>query len=395
MAKRRSGRRGNGEGSIYQLPDGRWRGSVFLGYRQGKPHRKYVTRRTRAQAAAEIRRLLEAQRQGQLVTTGSMTVGEWLAIYLQQVAKPKIRPRTFDRYALDIERHIVPAIGRHRLHKLRPAHLVELYNAKAAEGLSGASVRHMHAVIRRALNVAVKWQLIAVNPRTLVDAPQARQHEITPLSTAEARRLIQATEGDRMAARWLVGLALGLRQGEALGLWWDDIDPAAQLLRVRRALQRQRGAGLVFTAPKTARSKRTIPLPAQLVHALEKHKQQQEKERLAAGSSWQGSPCVFTTPIGTPVDPRSDYREFKKLLGRAGVTSVRLHDLRHTAASLLVVQGVPPRVVMEILGHSQIALTMNTYSHVAPKVSREAAERIARALWQDAGDDHAGEHRDS
>jgi integrase len=231
--------------------------------------------------------------------------------------------------------------------------------------------------------MAVKWQLIAVNPATLVDAPQARQHEITPLSTAEARRLIQATEGDRMAARWLVGLALGLRQGEALGLWWDDIDPAAQLLRVRRALQRQRGAGLVFTAPKTARSKRTIPLPAQLVHALEKHKQQQEKERLAAGSSWQGSPCVFTTPIGTPVDPRSDYREFKKLLGRAGVTSVRLHDLRHTAASLLVVQGVPPRVVMEILGHSQIALTMNTYSHVAPEVSRTAADSMARLLWQD------------
>jgi integrase len=395
MAKRRSGRRGNGEGSIYQLPDGRWRGSVFLGYRQGKPHRKYVTRRTRAQAAAEIRHLLEAQRQGQLITTGSMTVGEWLATYLQQVARPKIRPRTFDRYALDIERHIVPAIGRHRLDKLRPAHLVELYNAKAAEGLSGASVRHMHAVIRRALNVAVKWQLIAVNPATLVDAPQARQHEITPLSAAEARRLIRATEGDRMAARWLVGLALGLRQGEALGLWWDDIDPAAQVLRVRRALQRQRGAGLVFTAPKTARSKRTIPLPDQLVRALEKHKGQQEKERIAAGPLWQGSPCVFTTPIGTPVDPRGDYREFRKLLGRAGVSDVRLHDLRHTAASLLLAQGVPARVVMEILGHSQIALTMNTYSHVAPEVSREAAERMARALWQDVGDDHAGEHRDS
>jgi integrase len=163
---------------------------------------------------------------------------------------------------------------------------------------------------------------------------------------------------------------------------------------VRRALQRQRGAGLVFTAPKTARSKRTIPLPAQLVHALEKHKEQHEKERIAAGSLWQGSPCVFTTPIGTPVDPRGDYRQFRKLLGKAGVSDVRLHDLRHTAASLLLAQGVPARVVMEILGHSQIALTMNTYSHVAPEVSREAAERMARALWQDVDDDHAGEHWD-
>jgi integrase len=172
-----------------------------LGYRQGKPHRKYVTRRTRTEAVAEIRRLLEAQRQGQLVTTGSMTVGEWFATYLQQVARPKIRPRTLDRYALDVERHIVPAIGRYRLDKLRPAHLLELYNAKAAESLSGASVRHMHAVIRRALNVAVKWQLVAVNPAALVDAPQARQHEITLLSAAEARQLIRAADGDRMAAR--------------------------------------------------------------------------------------------------------------------------------------------------------------------------------------------------
>jgi integrase len=186
--------------------------------------------------------------------------------------------------------------------------------------------------------------------------------------------------------RRVVGLALGLRQGEALGLWWEDVDLPARVLRVRRALQRQRGGGLVFTAPITARSRRTVPLPAQLVHALEDHKEQQDKERAAAGSLWRGSLCVFTTPVGTPVDPRNDYREFKKLLGRAGLPSVRLHDLRHTAASLLVAQGVPPRVVMEILGHSQIALTMNTYSHVAPEVSREAADRMAETLWQDAED---------
>lgn len=385
--KRRAGRRGNGEGSIYQLADGRWRGTVFLGYRQGKPRRKYLTRRTRTEAAAEVRRLLEAHRRGQLVTTGSMTVAEWFATYLEQVAKPKIRPRTFDRYSSDITRHILPAIGRHRLDRLRPAHLVELYNTKAAEGLSGARLRHIHAVIHRALNVAVKWQLIVVNPATLVDAPQARQHEITALSATEARRLIQAAEGDRMAARWLVGLALGLRQGEALGLWWEDIDWDARVLRVRRALQRQRGGGLVFTAPKTARSKRAIPLPKQLVAALRVHQAQQGKERITAGSLWQGSACVFTTPIGTPIDPRNDNRQFKKLLSKAGLPSVRL--LRHTAASLLVAQGVPPRVVMEILGHSQIALTMNTYSHVAPEVSREAADRIAAMLWQGDNEDQA------
>jgi integrase len=381
--RRRGKRRGNGEGSIYRLSNGRWRGSVFLGYRQGKPHRKYVTRRTRAEVAAELRRLLEAQRRGQLVTTGGMTVGEWFAVYLDQVAKPGLRPRTFDRYSSDIYGHILPAIGRHRLDKLRPAHLAALYNAKAAEGLSPGSLRHIHAVIRRALNVAVRWQVLGTNPAVLVDAPQARPHEVVPLSADEARRLIQAAQGDRMQARWLVGLALGLRQGEALGLWWEDIDLTTGLLRVRRALQRQRGDGLVFTDPKTQRSKRTLPLPAPLLTALRDHQQQQAKEQITAGPLWRGSPCVFTTPVGTPIDPRNDYREFKKLLARAELPSVRLHDLRHTAASLLLAQSVPARVVMEILGHSAIALTMNTYSHVAPEVSREAAERMARLLWQD------------
>jgi integrase len=147
-------------------------------------------------------------------------------------------------------------------------------------------------VIRRALNVAVKWQLITTNPATLVDSPQAGQHEITPLSADEARRLIRAAHGDRMAARWLVGLALGLRQGEALGLWWDDIDLHTGLLRVRQSLQRQHGGGLVFTEPKTHRSKRTIPLPAPLVKALRQHLVDQEKERIAAGSLWLGSTCV-------------------------------------------------------------------------------------------------------
>lgn len=317
--QRRARKRGNSEGSVYRLADGRWRGSVFLGYRNGTPHRKYVTRRTRAEVAAEVAHLVELQRKGQLVTTGGMTVAEWMATYMEQVARPKVRPRTLERYQGDIDRHIIPAIGRYRLDKLRPAHLVALYNAKAGEGLSGASLRHIHAVIRRALNVAVKWQLIAVNPASLVDAPRPGQHEVTPLSATEARRLIEAARGDRMEARWLVGLALGLRQGEALGLWWEDVDLATGLLRVRRALQRQRGRGLVFTEPKTLRSKRTIPLPAPLAGALRQHMVRQEKERITAGSLWRGGPCVFSTPIGTPVDPRNDYREFKRLLARAGL----------------------------------------------------------------------------
>jgi integrase len=186
---------------------------------------------------------------------------------------------------------------------------------------------------------------------------------------------------ERMEARWIVGLALGLRQGEVLGLWWDDVDLDAGTVRVRRALQRRRMAGLVFIEPKTARSRRTVSLPHPLVFALRAHRTRQLEERLAAGSMWKGSDCVFTTECGAPIDPRNDYRAFKKLLRSAELRDARLHDLRHTAASLLLLQGVSPRVVMEVLGHTQISLTMNTYSHVVPELKREAADRMGEALW--------------
>jgi integrase len=171
---------------------------------------------------------------------------------------------------------------------------------------------------------------------TLVDPPTIVRAEVEPFTSKEAQTLLQAVSGDRLEARWIVGLALGLRQGEVLGLWWDDVDLDAATLRVRRALQRQRAKGRVFTEPKTARSRRTVSLPGPLVDALRTHRTRQLQERLAAGSMWRGSECVFTTVIGTPVDPGNDYRMFKDLLKSAGLRDVRLHDLRHTAASLLL-----------------------------------------------------------
>ncbi len=261
MTGQRTGRRGNGEGSIYQLADGRWRGSVFLGYRNGKPHRKYLTRRTRTEVAAEIRRLLEAQRQGQLVTTGTMTVGEWLGTYLEQVARPKIRSRTYDRYRSDIERHIVPAIGRHRLDKLRPGHLPGPLQRQDSRG-----------PVRKQRPAYPRGDPPGAERRGQISADHNQPGHAGGLSAGRAARDHSAVgrrgtapdprgARDRMAARWLVGLALGLRQGEALGLWWDDIDLDTGLLRVRRSLQRQHGGGLVFTEPKTHRSKRTIRFP--------------------------------------------------------------------------------------------------------------------------------------
>jgi integrase len=199
------------------------------------------------------------------------------------------------------------------------------------------------------------------------------------LTVEEAQQLLAATDDDRLYALWSVALGVGLRRGEALGLRWQDVDLDGGTLRVEQALQRTKG-GLVLGPTKTPRSRRTIPLPAVCVRALKIHRARQNVERLAVGDSWQDSGLVFTSNVGTPVEPRNVNRSFTKLIEKAGVRPVRRHDLRHTCASLLLAQGVPLRVVMEVLGHSQIAVTANTYTHVLPTLQREAADLMDRAL---------------
>ena len=183
------------------------------------------------------------------------------------------------------------------------------------------------------------------------------------------------------AARWSVALALGLRQGEALGLRWSDVRFPEGSLAVRRALQRQPGGGLVLVPPKSRAGQRTVALPAPLIAQLREHRAAQDRERGDAGDLWQDLDLIFTTPLGKPIDPRNDYRAWRALLADAGVRPARLHDARHTAATLLLAQGVAPRVAMQILGHSQIALTLGTYNHVVPELAQEAATAMTRALW--------------
>ncbi len=192
--------------------------------------------------------------------------------------------------------------------------------------------------------------------------------------------LTVAAQG-RNAARWSVAFALGLRQGEALGLPWSAVDLDAGTLTVRQALQRQAGAGLVFVEPKSRAGRRTISLPRPLVDALRTHRAAQLEERLRAGTEWQDHGLVFTQPNGKPVDPRADHRAWKGLLSRAGVRPARLHDARHTSATVMLALGVPARVAMQILGHSQISLTLGTYSHVLQELSEDAAARVGQELF--------------
>jgi integrase len=315
-----------------------------------------------------------------LTTERPPTLAEWLAIYLREVAPSRVRPNTLHSYQQHIDAHIVPALGRHRIDKLRPQHIAAFYREKSGV-LAPSSVRRIHAVLRRALTVALRWGLISVNPALMVDPPSVPRHEIQPYTIDEARRLLEHVRGERLEARWLVGLSLGLRQGETLGLQWPDVDFEHKRLHVRRALRRQPDGTLALVETKTSGSTRSIPMPGPVVEALRKHRDRQDEECVAIGDLWHDSDLVFTTTVGTPIHPRNDYRSFQRIIKNADLRRVRLHDLRHTAASILLAQGVPARVVMEILGHSQISVTMNTYTHVDDTLTRVAASRMEEALW--------------
>lgn len=375
-------RRAQGEGSIYQLSDGRWRGSVELGWIGGKRRRRTITRSTKSAVGRDLRQLLAQQAAGQLNTDKAPTLAAWMETYLREVAPDRVRPATLASYQQQVHTHIVPELGHHRLDRLRPQHLAAFYR-KRSEVLSASSIRRLHAILRRSLTIAVRWGVISSNPAQLVDPPALESSEVQPYSVAEVKRFLAAATSDRLESRWVVGITLGLRQGEVLGLSWHDIDFESRVLRIRYALRRQPDGSLVLNDTKNARGRRSLPLPGPVVESLLRRRQAQQLERAAAGERWVENGLVFTTSLGTPIHPRNDYRSFQRLLTRAGLRRIRLHDLRHTAASLLLTQGVPARVVMEILGHSQIGVTMNTYSHVAPELNRAAVQRIENALWPD------------
>lgn len=374
-------RRPKADGAVYKTADG-WRGVVDLGWSGAKRKRKYVRGRTQREVLTKMRPLVEAARSGSLRTTRSPRLDEWMATYLDEVAASKVRPSTLSRYRQEVRLYISPALGRIPLQQIDPQHIAKFYREQL-QHLSPGSVRRLHALLRRSFTVAVRWGLVTSNPVILVDPPSPQQQPVDWLRLHEVRRLLNAAAQTPLHARWLLAATLGPRQGEALGLLWDDIDFVRRQIHVRRALQRRSDGALVLVELKTARSRRTIPMSPRTVRTLAKHRRRQDAARMAAGDEWHEHGLVFTTRTGGPISPRNDHRAFQRLLTRAGLRRVRLHDLRHTAASLMLQLGVHPRVVMEILGHSQISLTMNTYSHVVPESVRQATDTVEEALWNE------------
>jgi len=379
-----AGRGANGRSTIVKQDDGRWHGFVSMGAKgDGTRDRRHVSASTRA-AVVEKVKALEAKRDAGMVTASgkAMLVDEWLDYWVDNIASVRVRARTLATYRTMIRLHLNPYIGKRRLDQLQPEHLEQTYKQLLGKGLSPASVLRVHRMLHRALKIAMQRDRVARNVATLVEPPrQERPKTPEPLDVEECKRVLAAAEGLRNSARWTVALALGLRQSEALALQWKDVDFDRSTLSVRRGLHRVPGEGLVFTEPKTDRSRRTIAVPAPLIEALRRQRVAQNEERLVAGTEWDDWDLVFAQPNGRPLDKHSDYEAWIKLLNRAKVRHIRLHDGRHTAATLLLTAGVHPRVVMELLGHSQMRTTTDIYSHVMPALAQEAADRMAKTLW--------------
>jgi integrase len=329
---------------------------------------------------AKLAELVAKTSAGVPLAVKAWTVESYAEHWLRDVVEARLRLATITSYRDTMRLHILPTLGRYGLRRLTPAHVRMLLTAKQAAGLSVRSVQIIHATLRAMLAEAVREELLERNVAAIVRAPASVPDEVRPWAPDEAAVFLQSAESDRLYALFAVGVGLGLRRGELLGLRWLDIDLDGRVLYVRQTAQRINGHGMVFGLPKSARSRRVIPLPAVTVKVLRQHRLRQEAERLAAEPYWHESGLVFTTTIGTVLEPRNLARLLDGLIKHAGVRRIRLHDLRHTCASLLLAQGVPPRVVMEVLGHSQLGITMNLYSHVMPSALREAADAIDRAL---------------
>jgi integrase len=367
---------GNGEGSIRQRPDGLWEARATL----PDGHRRSLYGKTRAEVAAKLTALQRDRDQGlSILSNGRQTVGAWTADWLERV-KPTIRLSTWTRYK-QLLAHVQARLGKVPLARLTPEQVERLYATLMTDGLSSTTVHHLHTVLHHALDDALRKRAVARNVSELVNVPQMRRHQIHAMTREQAQRFLAAAQGDRFEALYVLALSTGMRQGELLALRWRDVDLEAATLQVRFSLRRQHD-GFACTEPKTRQSRRKIVLSPPVVDALRAHRTRQAAERADAGPQWSEQHLVFCSATGGLLDGTNLTRTpFRALLKGAGLPAMRFHDLRHTAATLMLLKGVPTKIVSEMLGHASVAITSDTYSHVLPSMQEDAAAAMASVLW--------------
>ncbi len=343
--------------------------------------RKAIYGKTRKDAAEKLAEALASRDKGLIFDAGTLTVSAYLDRWLNDSVRDTVRQRTWERYEQIVRVHLKPALGRMKLKNLTTTHARALYREKLYAGLASRTVNYIHITLSKALKDAVADGLIPRNVTEGVKAPRPKKKEVNPLTAEQACCLLEDARGERFEALYVVALTAGLREGELLGLKWEDIDLESGKLSVRRTLSETKERGHIFEPPKNGKG-RNVKLSARAIGALKRHRAVQNAERLHVGTLWQDNGLVFSSQRGTTMSAKNlTARSFKPLLERAGLTrSVRLHDLRHTCATLLLGKSVHPKIVQELLGHAAIAITLDTYSHVLPNMQSEAVAAMESAL---------------
>ena len=357
-----------GEGSIYERKDGRFSGYIVLENHK----RKYFYGKTKKEVLDKLKKAQREQEDGMIVPGQRQTVKQFLEHWLENVQKLKIEFGSYLRYREMLDRYIIGSLGHIQLQKLKTEHIEAFYAQLSEKGLAPRTLRMINAVLHSALQYAVKKKKLAKNVCDGIDLPRVTRYHIQPLSKEQAQQLLHAAKGHRLEALITVALATGMRRGELLALRWSDINFEIGSIQVQRTVNRFNGHGYIESEPKTAGSRRNIFLPQFVIDVLRIHQQKQLKDQLEAGSSWVDRDLVFCNIRGDFWNTNNMVQSFKKLVSSAGLPPMRFHDLRHSAATILLTMGVHPKIVQELLGHSQISMTMDTYSHVLPSMLRDA-----------------------
>ena len=353
----------------------------YVVYTSSGRKRRTVYGKTRAEVATKLAKAISNRADGLTFDSKNLPVGKYLDSWLKDSVQDTVRLTTYQGYERIVRLHIKPTLESIKLDRLTSHHVRGLYREKLEVDLAPRVVQLIHTTLHKALKQAVADDLIPRNVTESVKAPRPVSKEMQPLSPDQARALLKAARGEKLEALYILALTTGMRQGELLGLKWEDIDMETGILHVRRTLSTAMGEGFSFNPPKTAKSRRSIRSPQLALVSLRRHRAVQLEERIKVARLWKDNDLVFTTGVGTPIS-RSDLitRSFKPLLQRSGLPDIRFHDLRHTCATLLLGKGVHVKLVQELLGHSTIAVTLDTYSHVLPGMGDSLADTMDEAL---------------
>jgi integrase len=346
----------------------------------GRPVRKYVSASTRHKVASKLKILQRQIDDGLLPKDGNITLSNLFERWGEDVMRHQVEASTLHNYMSIARIHILPTLGHKKLIELNVNDVDRLLSLKRDSGLAPSTVGRIRIVLAQCLSQAIRWGLLFRNVATLSRPPKALRTEGRTLSPDQARQFLDTLKGHRNEALFALLLSTGLRRGEALGLMWTDFDREAGVIRVARQLKRE-GRALVTTDTKTFRSRRAVNLPRMMMVTLLEHEKIQLCEREGRGERWIDTGFIFTTSKGTPIDPRNFYREFRRICDEAGLGHWHPHELRHSAASLMLAQGVKLHVVSQVLGHSSIRMTSDVYGHLLEPDRQEAAVAIESLLW--------------